>query len=107
MDRCALALPGEDPDSPTKGLVVLEMDDVMEGGDEQHGTIMTDIASNINFGNIKEVRRIEEGVQLNGRRWFQDGKRWDITFQVTAYIKIRLGPVSLVKTKKRRWANPS
>ena len=51
MDRCALTLPGEEPGSPTRGLVVLEMDDVMEGGDEQHEAIMTDIASRTTLGN--------------------------------------------------------
>ena len=50
MDRCALILPGKEPGSPTRGLVVLEMDDAMEGGDERHEAIMTDIASKIIFG---------------------------------------------------------
>ena len=50
MDRCALTLPWEEPGSPTRGLVVLEMDDVMEGGDERHDAIMTGIASRITFG---------------------------------------------------------
>ena len=45
MDRCALTLPGEEEEDPTRGLVVLEMDDVMEGGDEEHEKIMADIAS--------------------------------------------------------------
>ena len=64
MDRCALTPPGEEPDSPTRGLVVLEMDDVMEGGDEQHDAIMTDIASNFIFRKTKEVRQIDEGYCL-------------------------------------------
>ena len=59
MDRCALTLPGDDLDSPTKGLVVLEMDDVMEGGDDQHEAIVTNIASNIIFGKIKAVQQFQ------------------------------------------------
>ena len=50
MALCALTLPGKEPGSPTRGLVVLEMDDAMEGGDEQHEAMMTDIASRITFG---------------------------------------------------------
>ena len=36
MDRCALTLPGAEEGSLTRGVVLLEMDDVMEGGDEDH-----------------------------------------------------------------------
>ena len=53
MDRCALTLPGEGEGSTTRGLVVLEMDDVMEGGSDEHEAIMTDIANKITFGNIR------------------------------------------------------
>ena len=40
---------------------MLEMDDVMEGGEEQHEAIMTDIASKHIFGKLKEVRQFDEG----------------------------------------------
>ena len=73
------------------------MDDVMEGGDEDHEAFMTDIASKFIFGTIKEVRQFDEGVLFNGRRWFQDKRLWDITFQVTDYIWNRIGPVMMVK----------
>ena len=86
--------------------MLLEMDDVMEGGDEEHETFMTDIASKITFGEIKEVRQFDEGVLFNGGRWFQDERLWDITFQVTDYIRNRIGPVKLVKTKKSKADQP-
>ena len=61
MDSCALTLPGEEEGSPTTGLVVFGMDAVMEGGDEQHEAIMTDIATKTCFGPIKEVKQFNEG----------------------------------------------
>ena len=54
MDRCALTLPGTEEGSPTRGLVLLEMDDVMEGGDEEHETFMADIASKIILGKSRK-----------------------------------------------------
>ncbi len=107
MDRCALTLPGREPGSPTRGLVVLEMDDVMGGRDEQHEAIMTDIASRITFGQIKQVDQFQEGVPFNGRRWLQDKKRSDITFQVTDYNKNGSGRLMLSKPRGGKWDSHS
>ena len=60
----AVTLPGEEPGSPTQGLVVLEMDDVMEGGGEQHEAIMTDIASRITFGTNKGSETVRRGCSV-------------------------------------------
>ena len=100
VDRCALALPGAEEGDPTKGLVTLEMADVMEGGDEDHEAHMADVATKINFGKIKEVRQFSEGVLFNGRRWFQDLKQWHITFHVSDYVRTRIGAVQVVKAKR-------
>ena len=83
VDRCALVLPGKEPGSPTEGLAVLEMDDVLEGGTDRHDQILTDIATKITFCKIKEVASFNEGVLFNVRRWFRDEKRGDVTFHVT------------------------
>ena len=107
MDRCALTLPGEEEGSPTKGLVLLEMDDVMEGGDEEHETFMTDIASKIIFGKIKEVRQFDEGVLFNGRRLFQDKKLWDITSKSPITFGTGLDQPRWSSQKSRRRTNPS
>ena len=61
IDRCALVLPGKQPGSPTEGLAILEMDDVLEGGGDRHDQILTEIASKITFGKIKEVGLFQEG----------------------------------------------
>ena len=66
IDRCALVLPGKEPGSPTEGLAVLEMDDVLEGGGDRHDKILTDIATTITFGNVNEVALFSEGVLFNG-----------------------------------------
>ena len=71
IDRCALVLPGKEPGSPTEGLAVLEMDDVLEGGGDRHDQILTDIATKITFGKIKEVASFNEGVCSTGA----DGSR--------------------------------
>ena len=55
IDRCALVLPGEKEGSPTEGLAVLEMDDVLEGGSDKHDQLLLDIAKSITFGKVKGV----------------------------------------------------
>ena len=77
-----------------------------KGGDEEHEHIMADIASKITFGKLKEVRQFDERVLFNGRRWFLDGKRWGIKFQVTDYIRNRIGPVNVVKSRKQKADQP-
>ena len=102
IDRCALVLPGKEPGSPTEGLAVLEMDDVLEGGGGRHDKILTDIATKITFGKIKEVALFSEGVLFNGRRWFQDQKSGDVTFHVPDYIKTRIGPIDFARVKAKK-----
>ena len=51
---------------------MLERDDVMEGGDEQHEAIMTAIASKITFAQFKEVRQFDGCCLTEG-----DGSRME------------------------------
>ena len=76
IDRCALVLPGKQPGSPTEGLAILEMDDVLEGGGDRHVQILTDIASKITFGKIKEVALFQEGCCSTGGGGSKT-QRWD------------------------------
>ena len=44
LDRCCLTLPGPVTGAPTRGVVMLEMDDVMSAGDAEHERRMEAIA---------------------------------------------------------------
>ena len=60
VDRCVLVLPGEEEGAPTEGLAVLEMDGVLEGGNERHDAILEEIVAKLTFGKIKEVAQFRE-----------------------------------------------
>ena len=68
LERCVLVLPGKKPGEPTRGVALLEMDDVLEGGDSDHDDLMSSIAKDIVFGKTKRVMDEPEGVLFNGQR---------------------------------------
>ena len=70
-DPCALVLPGDRKESPTSGVAILEMDDVLEGGDERHEALMQDMSTVVQFGKTR-ICMEPAGTLFNGRRWYQD-----------------------------------
>jgi len=82
------------------------MDDVMEGGDEEHDAHMRDIAKVVTFGKIKDVKTTPEGVLFNGRRFYQKPD-FTIKFNMTDYIGSKLNPVFLSRAKDRVPASKS
>ena len=71
-ERCALTLPG-DIGEPTKGIVMLEVDDVLEFGDEDHRSLMESLEQEIKFGKRVKLRESNEGIFFAGRRLRQRG----------------------------------
>ena len=100
LDRCVLVLPDERNPSESKGVALLEMDDVMEGGDSDHDSRLENIASQIDFGKTRLVYGDQSGALFNGRRWFQD-KQFNITYNMNEYIRDRLHPVDIPKIKRQ------
>jgi len=103
LDRCVLTLPGAKEGDPTQGIALLEMDDVLEGGNIVHQKILADIATEITFGKSKSLMDDPEGVLFNGQRWFQD-QAFNITHTISEYVQTRLGSVVLDRVVKPKLA---
>jgi hypothetical protein len=86
LERCALTLPGHGATSRSRGIVLLEMDDVREGGDKDHVEAMARIAEKIRFGKVEQLDLHTEGVLFTGRRWFQDSHTRDVSYTMNVYV---------------------
>ena len=86
--------------SPTKAVVVLEMDGVMEAGDKDHDRLMEDIESVITFGKSKIAMDEVGGILYSGRRWYQSPKEFTIRHNMKDYIDNRLKTVPIAKAPR-------
>ena len=72
-DRCVLNLPGPTAGSDTQGVILVEMDDTIDAGNDEHERRMADLASRFTFGkekilmNEKEVLTLQ--VAVGGSCW--------------------------------------
>ena len=73
-DRCVLTLDQEegkdfkDPNIPTRGIVVFEIDDMLEAGDEVHRQKMQLLEQRLHFGKVVDLQSTEGGSGYAGRR---------------------------------------
>ena len=98
-DPCAMVLPGPSERAKSRGIATLEMDDVLEGGDELHEKKMDELGKLVTFGKVKVVQENKEGVLFNGRKWFQDSE-FNITYDMNDYMTDRLKLVTLMRPMK-------
>eukprot|EP00435_Cladocopium_sp_Y103_P023371 s61_g5.t1 len=74
FDRCVLTLDGKvDPKNPEKpvptlGFMVLEVDDILEAGGEEHRALMKQLEAKLRFGKIVNLQESEGGSGYAGRR---------------------------------------
>ena len=101
LDQCALVLPGKDSKAKTGGIVLLEMDDVLEGGDVRHCAALDKISTQVDFGKVRCVFKSDEGALFNGRRWFQD-RDYHMRYNMNEYLEDRLGQVDIPKPRAAR-----
>jgi len=102
FDRCSLTLPGPVPGSPTKGIALLEMDDVMGAGDKDHNRFLAAIGQDIVLGKTEVVSQHKDGVLFDGRRWLQNPTEFHISFTIRDYVNTRLHPVTITKTSRAK-----
>ena len=102
FDRCAMVLPGPNKGDPTEGIAVLDMDDGLEAGTERHDRALKEIARKITFGKVKAVAETLDGVLFNGRRWYQDTKEHHIMYDMSDFIRDRLGTIQITKTSRQK-----
>jgi hypothetical protein len=67
-DRCVLTLPGAKEGAPTRGVIVLEVDDTLEGGEAEHIEQMKLLKESIRFGKSTVLQEEVDGVMFAGRR---------------------------------------
>ena len=99
-DRCVLTLDGpesKDPNEavPTQGILVLEVDDMLEAGNETHRQKMKILEQKLRFGKIVELMEMKaEGSGYAGRRLRQLP---DYSFEIdmSDYVKNRLTAVKI------------
>ena len=97
-DRCILTLDGpqeEDPNKqvPTQGILVLEVDDMLEAGNEVHRQKMQILEQKLRFGKVVQLMDMQsEGSGYAGRRLRQLS---DYSFEIdmTDYVQNRLTAV--------------
>ena len=96
-DKCVLSLDGqaddEDP-SKTQGLIVIEVDDILESGSARHRRNMQLLEQRLRFGKIVKLRDHPEGTAYAGRRIMQlhDGS---VMYTMADYIANRLKAVKI------------
>ena len=90
-DRCVLTLDNESgiPGHPTEGIIVVEVDDILESGNERHRNKMARLEKKLRFGKIINLREHPEGTGFAGRRIMQ-GPDGSFQYTMADYIKNRL-----------------
>ena len=101
-DRCVLSLDGpmakdgEDPDKvKTKGLMIIEVDDILEAGDDDHFKNMQTLAEKVRFGKVEELNQPDgSGAGYAGRR-IQQWDDFSFSYHMQDYVNNRLKPLAL------------
>ena len=104
-DRCVLTLDGplDEKDTnakiPTRGFMILEVDDILEAGDAEHRKKMTWLESRLKFGKIVDLMDTENdgGSGYAGRR-IKQHKDFSFSYSMDDYVANRL---HLVKVHRK------
>ena len=91
-EPCVLVLPADRPSEPTRGLMVIEVDDVIEGGDEKHRALVKQLEGIITFGKIINLQEQETTYAGKSIRQMPD---FSFTMHMEEYIYTRLAPINL------------
>ncbi|OLQ12867.1 hypothetical protein AK812_SmicGene3197 [Symbiodinium microadriaticum] len=106
FDRCVLVLHAdpseklEDQDK-TQGIVVIEIDDVLEAGSPRHREKMELLEKRFNFGKVTNLMETEAGSGYAGRR-LRQRKDYSYVYSMNDYVsnRLRFVEVSRHVTKK-------
>ena len=99
-DRCVLTLDSadeekhKDPYAPTRGIIILEVDDLLESGDELHRSKMKELEQRLRFGRVINLQEVEGGSGYAGRR-LQQGPDFSFTYSMDDYVANRLQEVKV------------
>ena len=96
-DRCVLTLDSkESSEHPkqTQGIIVIEVDDLLEAGGKRHQSLMRQLEERFKFGKIVRLQEHPEGTSYAGRRIIQDAD-FGYRYSMHDYIKHRLKFVTI------------
>eukprot|EP00435_Cladocopium_sp_Y103_P028601 s1454_g7.t1 len=99
-DRCLLTLDGpetkntKDPWVKTRGILVLEVDDILEAGDETHRQKMSELEARLRFGKVVDLQKAEGGSGYAGRR-LRQLPDFSFTFTMNDYVQNRLHEIKV------------
>ncbi|CAE7808271.1 GIP, partial [Symbiodinium sp. CCMP2456] len=96
-DRCVLTLDSKEGDEhpkQTQGIIVIEVDDLLEAGGKRHQTLMRQLEERFKFGKIVRLQDHPEGTSYAGRRIIQDSD-YGYRYSMHDYIKHRLKFVTI------------
>lgn len=98
LDPCTFFL--HDSEKGLRGMLAVEVDDLLMFGDEKHEKKMQELQSQrrFTFGKIEELG--EKGVGFNGRRPKKIGS--DIRIDMQAFVEERLHPVELEPGREKQ-----
>ena len=97
-DRCVLSLDGEKnangSPSQTQGLMVIEVDDILEAGNENHRKKMKWLEERLRFGKVENLKDSGDGSGYAGRR-VKQAEDFGFSFHMKDYIQNRLKPIQI------------
>ena len=95
LDPCTFFL--HDKEKGLRGMMAVEVDDLLMFGDEKHEEKMKELQKRFTFGKIEELG--EKGVGFNGRRLKKIGQ--DVRIDMQAFVEERLHPVELAPGREK------
>ena len=94
-DRCVLTLDGADGKDTTEGVIILEVDDILEAGTAIHQKKMELLEKRLRFGKVVSLTDVQEGTGYAGRRITQSKEDYSFTYTMDDYVANRLQQVVL------------
>ncbi|CAE7228874.1 pol [Symbiodinium sp. CCMP2592] len=93
-EPCILVLPADEPNQSTQGVLVIEVDDVIEGGDQHHRQQMASLEDSITFGKAINLQEKESSYAGKSLKQLPD---FGFEIHMDEYIYSRMSPVSLTR----------
>ena len=104
-DKCLLTLDAEEngKEDPTKtqGVIVIEVDDILEAGGPRHRKLMQRLESKFKFGKIVDLMKTPEGTGYAGRR-LRQLQDYSILYDMQEYVTNRLKFVHLERNTLKK-----
>ena len=91
-EPCVLILPSKDAERPTQGVMVIEVDDIIEGGDERHRQLMTELEGEVTFGKIVNLQEKESSYAGKSLKQLPD---FSFESHMDEYIYTRMSPIAM------------